>query len=453
MAKQTGSIDLKASKNLGDIATDVAQYFWFSSGGSDNGAHVTQVDKATFQSNPSGGNALITSNGFAVRDGLTELAQFGANAVVVGSNSADQIELGSSFAKFKHSGDTVLNIGMSTDFGVKGNIFSTGTNERAGIDFEANESNHKYASVSMQADNGSSIYTTAPYALMSAFRKDTQAEIDLQVGAGSTTNTGIHISHWTTGEPYVRLRADNGNTFGLLTVNPSDVTASVDIITSDGLLKSTKNGNTVTIGSQNSSWCHIYNSANVPFILNKGLSTTGGDLGTASYKWGNLYLSGNAQIDGTIETKYVDLHASSGGATDYDCRLTTNAGSNTGEGFLHINNNPMKDFITERGTSSSWYYRKWNSGKVEAWRTYNAGSQTPSKWTDYMYYKDLDITIPSGIFSATPNHTVATCNGSDYQFMVFVARATSATNIRVRCVKPNSGGATPVIALYVSNMV
>ena len=120
---------------------------------------------------------------------------------------------------------------------------------------------------------------------------------------------------------------------------------------------------------------------------------------------------------------------------------------------VYIGNTQMKDFIKEQGTSSSWYYRKWNSGKIEAWRTYNAGSQTPAQWVTGWYYKDLDIAIPSGIFSAAPNHTVATNNGSDYQYTVHVARATSATNIRVRCVKPNSGAATPVIALYVSNMV
>ena len=151
--------------------------------------------------------------------------------------------------------------------------------------------------------------------------------------------------------------------------------------------------------------------------------------------------------------QYIDLHAS-GGASDYDTRLSTNAATATGGGYLHINGKPVKDFVTESGTSSSWYYRKWVSGKVEAWRTYNAGSQTPSQWVaGSWYYKDIDIAIPSGIFSSAPNHTVATNNGSDYQYMVHVARATSATNIRVRVCKPNSGGATPVIALYVSNMV
>lgn len=123
-------------------------------------------------------------------------------------------------------------------------------------------------------------------------------------------------------------------------------------------------------------------------------------------------------------------------------------------GTVYVGGTQMKDFIKEQGTSSSWYYRKWNSGKVEAWRTYNAGSLTPTQWIAGAWYvKDFDVAIPSGIFSAAPNHTVATNNGSDYQYMVHVARATSATNIRVRVCKPNSGAATPVIALYVSNMV
>ena len=42
-----------------------------------------------------------------------------------------------------------------------------------------------------------------------------------------------------------------------------------------GLLKSTSNGNTVTIGSQNNSYCHIYNSANISFYFNKDLYVNG----------------------------------------------------------------------------------------------------------------------------------------------------------------------------------
>lgn len=42
-----------------------------------------------------------------------------------------------------------------------------------------------------------------------------------------------------------------------------------------GLLKATNNGNTVSIGSKNSSWCHIYNSANIPFYFNEDLYVNG----------------------------------------------------------------------------------------------------------------------------------------------------------------------------------
>ena len=51
-----------------------------------------------------------------------------------------------------------------------------------------------------------------------------------------------------------------------------------------GLLKSTSNGNTVSIGSQNSSWCHIYNSANIPFYFNNNISVNGNTLSSITYK-------------------------------------------------------------------------------------------------------------------------------------------------------------------------
>lgn len=61
-------------------------------------------------------------------------------------------------------------------------------------------------------------------------------------------------------------------------------------LTVNNLIKSTLNGNTVTIGSQNTDFCHIYNTANIPFIFNKTVATTSGNLGTTSYPWNNLYI-------------------------------------------------------------------------------------------------------------------------------------------------------------------
>ena len=67
-------------------------------------------------------------------------------------------------------------------------------------------------------------------------------------------------------------------------------TANGTITANGGYLKSTLNSNTVTIGSQNAGFTHIYNSANIPFIFNKSVLTTAGNLGNTDYPWNNLYL-------------------------------------------------------------------------------------------------------------------------------------------------------------------
>lgn len=56
------------------------------------------------------------------------------------------------------------------------------------------------------------------------------------------------------------------------------------IVAENGLMKSTSNGNTVSIGSQNSSCCHIYNSANIPFYFNKNILVNGNTLSSIIYK-------------------------------------------------------------------------------------------------------------------------------------------------------------------------
>lgn len=62
-------------------------------------------------------------------------------------------------------------------------------------------------------------------------------------------------------------------------------------IEANGLLKSTSNGNTVSIGSQNSSCCHIYNSANIPFYFNKEIFVNGNKVLTYDGAWQNANLT------------------------------------------------------------------------------------------------------------------------------------------------------------------
>jgi hypothetical protein len=82
------------------IARNNAQYFWFLESDPDatgvgTGAHITETPKETFMQDPSngGGNLLARSNGIAVRDGLTELATFGATGARIGQTSSTHMDL------------------------------------------------------------------------------------------------------------------------------------------------------------------------------------------------------------------------------------------------------------------------------------------------------------------------------------------------------------------------
>lgn len=71
-------------------ADNLNLHFWYTALGSEAGAHIAEVDKPTFEANPSGGNLLSSSSGIAVRDGLTELATFGASGETIGITDGTQ---------------------------------------------------------------------------------------------------------------------------------------------------------------------------------------------------------------------------------------------------------------------------------------------------------------------------------------------------------------------------
>lgn len=97
-------------------------------------------------------------------------------------------------------------------------------------------------------------------------------------GEGNNTSTAVTDYHFKNGQ------AAYSNVHG------------AGIIAESGLIKSTYNGNTVTIGSQNSNWCHVYNSANIPFYFNRVVYANSGHR-LIGYK--EIY-SNNTGATGTI---------------------------------------------------------------------------------------------------------------------------------------------------------
>lgn len=63
------------------IASNTAQYFWYTEEGDDTGAHITEFPQDTFETTPQGYNLLARSDGVAIRDGENELATFTYNSL------------------------------------------------------------------------------------------------------------------------------------------------------------------------------------------------------------------------------------------------------------------------------------------------------------------------------------------------------------------------------------
>lgn len=117
-AESTVINDAKLDEDISEvkgIATNTAQYFWFTETGTDTGAHISEVTQEEFKDNPSGGNLLANSNGIAVRDGMDELATFGKDKIALRDGNEDL------FSVFAGTGDAIVTqaIDAQIDFGDK----------------------------------------------------------------------------------------------------------------------------------------------------------------------------------------------------------------------------------------------------------------------------------------------------------------------------------------------
>ena len=95
--QETGTPTLNREVNLyeKDAMRRFTQHFWTEETGEHAGAHITEVGKDEFLNDPQngGGNLLARSDGIAVRDGLEELAVFGADGMRIGKTNEKHIEV------------------------------------------------------------------------------------------------------------------------------------------------------------------------------------------------------------------------------------------------------------------------------------------------------------------------------------------------------------------------
>ena len=114
--------------------------------------------------------------------------------------------------------------------------------------------------------------------------------------SNASTGTEVYVHYYNSGisstNTNANLRVKNGSSYNVFRICGAGEATwdGTQIRATNGLLASTKNSNTVTIGSQNASYTHIYNSASIPFIFNNSVLTTTGNLGNSAYPWNNLYI-------------------------------------------------------------------------------------------------------------------------------------------------------------------
>ena len=111
----------------------------------------------------------------------------------------------------------------------------------------------------------------------------------------SVTRMTITPYFHTGGPWYIKSEDDNTNAHLSLYYGSTNVMKIRHDSHLMNILKITCNGNTFFVGSQNTSWNHLYNSANIPFIFNNTVCTTTGDLGHTSYPFNNVIINGSVQ--------------------------------------------------------------------------------------------------------------------------------------------------------------
>jgi len=80
-------------------------------------------------------------------------------------------------------------------------------------------------------------------------------------------------------------------------------------------------------------------------------------------------------------------------------------------GNLSLNGTAMADFVSAKGKSGNWYYRKWDSGQAELWATITFRPSSSTAVGNGYYSNDCTSTLPFSVSNAT---VTASADGNCY---------------------------------------
>ena len=97
-----------------------------------------------------------------------------------------------------------------------------------------------------------------------------------------------------------------------------------------------------------------------------------------------------------------------------------------------------KDYVIERGTSSSWHYEKWNSGKLELWRQTTSSNLGTTGQAGGWYYRAYTMALPSGMLKTIQD---VQCNCVWGTGVSFASGSADTANFKAIYFSNQNGGA------------
>jgi len=107
----------------------------------------------------------------------------------------------------------------------------------------------------------------------------------------------------------------------------------------------------------------------------------------------------------------------------------------------------LADYVTEQASSGNWRYRKWHSGRVEAWFN-DSITMSATTAQGNLYRRSATLAIPSGIFTISPGVIVGS-QTSDNTIVSVKGSASSATSIAITDYRTNQLASTQSRAIRV----
>lgn len=334
------NITMTSQKSLNDKVDNVNQYFWYEETGTHAGAHITEVPQDDFKTNPQGGNLLAKSNGLAVRDGMTELATFGANGVIIG-----QLETGKSRSELSASGMQVIQKGSgATDVPIANLGYGQGLNASGGL------SDAPYYTLGVRkANSGIGNYSNAE-----GYNTEASGYVSHAEGRETTSSGyGSHAEGYLNDASGRYAHAEGGNG------------------EASGDYGSHSEGAQCVAGGDYGSHAEGFRTEAL------------GDYGAHAQNYGTKASSRAQTALGkyNVEDSNGDYAVILGNGTSDNARanaLTIDWQGNVDIiGEYKVNGVAIPrsaDYIIEQGTENGWIYRKWNSGVSECWYKEDVGA-------------------------------------------------------------------------------